>query len=125
MGDVRHAVLLPERDWPLARIASVPDTIVRGLRAELAECGTTVINSAVWRFPRDAACRAIRDAGAHLLFLPPYSPDINPIEMMFAKLKTLLRNADEGSIAAVWHCIGSLLNEFSPAKCRNYIRHAG
>ncbi len=48
-----------------------------------------------------AVRRAIRDAGAHLLFLPPYSPDLNPIEMVFAKLKTLLRRADERSIAAV------------------------
>ena len=72
-----------------------------------------------------AVRRAIREAGAHLLFLPPYSPDLNPIEMMFAKLKTLLRKADERSIAAVWHRIGSLLDQFSPAECTNYLRHAG
>jgi transposase len=72
-----------------------------------------------------AVRRAIRDAGAHLLFLPPYSPDLNPIEMVFAKLKTLLRKADERSIAAVWHRIGSLLNQFSPADCAEYLRHAG
>jgi transposase len=72
-----------------------------------------------------AVRRAIRAAGAHLLFLPPYSPDLNPIEMMFAKLKTLLRRADERSIAAVWHRIGNLLNEFSPNECSNYLRHAG
>ena len=71
-----------------------------------------------------AVRRAIRKAGAHLLFLPPYSPDLNPIEMMFAKLKTLLRNADERSIADVWHPIGSLLGKFTPTECRNYIRHA-
>ena len=69
--------------------------------------------------------RAIRQAGAHLLFLPPYSPDLNPIEMMFAKLKTLLRKADQRSIAAVWNRIGSLLAEFSPAECTAYLRHAG
>jgi transposase len=69
--------------------------------------------------------RAIRAAGAHLLFLPPYSPDLNPIELMFAKLKTLLRKANERSIAAVWHRIGNLLNEFSPAECANYLHHAG
>ena len=68
---------------------------------------------------------AIRRAGAHLLFLPPYSPDLNPIEMMFAKLKALLRKADERSIAAVWHRIGSLLAEFTANECANYIRHAG
>ena len=72
-----------------------------------------------------AVRRAIRAAGAHLLFLPPYSPDLNPIEMMFAKLKTLLRKADERSIAAVWHRIGQLLGTFSPNECASYLRHAG
>ena len=69
--------------------------------------------------------RAIRSGGAHLSFLPPYSPDLNPIEMMFSKLKTLLRKADERSIAAVWNRIGTLLGEVSPAECANYLRHAG
>lgn len=72
-----------------------------------------------------AVRRAIRAAGAHLLFLPPYSPDLNPIEMMFAKLKTLLRRADERSIAAVWNRIGALLSEFPAAECANYLSHAG
>jgi transposase len=72
-----------------------------------------------------AVRRAIRAAGAHLLFLPPYSPDLNPIEMAFAKLKTLLRKANERSIAAVWNRIGSLLDQFNPAECASYIRHAG
>ena len=72
-----------------------------------------------------AVRRAIRKAGAHLLFLPPYSPDLNPIERVFAKLKTLLRKADERSIAAVWGRIGALLNQFSPSECANYVRHAG
>lgn len=72
-----------------------------------------------------AVRRAIRAAGAHLLFLPPYSPDLNPIEMLFAKLKTLLRKANPRSIAAVWHRIGELLTEFSPTECSNYVSHAG
>ena len=72
-----------------------------------------------------AVRRTIRGAGAHLLFLPPYSPDLNPIEMVFAKLKTLLRRADERSVAAVWHRIGSLLHQFSPTECARYISHAG
>jgi len=72
-----------------------------------------------------AVRRAIRDAGAHRLLLPPYSPDLNPIELAFAKLKTLLRKADERSIGAVWRRIGSLLDEFSSAECANYFRHAG
>lgn len=69
--------------------------------------------------------RAIRATGAHLLFLPPYSPGSNPIEMMFAKLKAWLRKADERSIAAVWNPIGTLLGEFSPAECATYLKHAG
>ena len=72
-----------------------------------------------------AVRRAIRQAGAHLLFLPPYSPDLNPIEMMFAKLKTLLRKENARSMAAVWNKIGTLLSAFTPAECANYISHAG
>lgn len=72
-----------------------------------------------------AVRRAIRATGARLLFLPPYRPDLNPIEQVFAKLKTLLRKADERSIAAVWHRIGELLNQFTATECANYVRHAG
>ena len=72
-----------------------------------------------------AVRRAIRAAGAHLIFLPPYSPDLNPIEQVFAKLKTLLRKADERTIEATWRRIGSLLDRFTPAECSNYLRHAG
>ena len=72
-----------------------------------------------------AVRQAIHAAGAHLLFLPPYSPDLNPIEMVFAKLKTLLRKANERSITSVWNRIGDLLNQFSPQECINYVKHAG
>ena len=68
---------------------------------------------------------AIRNVGAKLFFLPPYSPDLNPIEMVFAKLKTLLRRADERSIEATWRRIGDLLNDFSADECAAYLRHAG
>jgi len=68
---------------------------------------------------------AIRRAGAKLLFLPPYSPDLNPIEQVFAKLKTLLRKAGERSVDATWKRIGSLLNAFSPTECANYLRNCG
>jgi len=75
---------------------------------------------------KGAAIRhTIRRAGAHLLFLPQYSPDLNPIEQVFAKLKGLLRKTNARSIAAVWHRIGELLNCFTPAECSNYLRHAG
>src|SRR5277367_4404962 len=69
--------------------------------------------------------RAIRAAGAKLFFLPPYSPDLNPIEQVFAKLKHLMRNAAERTIETTWRRIGSSLPEFSPAECANYLRNSG
>ena len=68
---------------------------------------------------------ALRKARAHLLFLPPYSPHLNPIEQAFAKLKSQTSKADERSIETVWRRIGALLDMFSAQKCANYIRHAG
>jgi len=72
-----------------------------------------------------AVRRAIRTAGAKLFFLPPYSPDLNPIEQVFAKLKTLLRKADERTVEATWKRIGQLLLRFQPAECANYLRNSG
>lgn len=68
---------------------------------------------------------AIRAAGARLLFLPPYSPDLNPIEQAFAKLKTLLRKAAERSVETVWRRIGTLLERFTPQECANYLVNSG
>jgi transposase len=72
-----------------------------------------------------AVRRAIRAAGVRLLFLPPYSPDLNPIEQVFAKLKTLVRKGVERTVEATWQRIGSLLDRFTPQKCANYVRNAG
>jgi transposase len=69
--------------------------------------------------------RLIRAVGARLLFLPPYSPDLNPIEQVFAKLKTLLRKAEERTTDGIWTRIGRLLGTFTPAECANYLRNAG
>lgn len=68
---------------------------------------------------------AIRSVGARLFFLPPYSHDLNPIEQVFAKLKTLLRNAAERNVEATWKRIGTLLQAFTPHECANYFRNAG
>lgn len=68
---------------------------------------------------------AIRAAGAKLFFLPPYSPDLNPIEQVFAKLKTLLRKAAERTVEATWKRIGDLLGHFSPEECANYLTNSG
>ena len=68
---------------------------------------------------------AIRAAGAKLFFLPPYSPDLNPIEQVFAKLKHLMRNAAERTVETTWRRIGSTLPDFPPAECANYLRNSG
>ena len=67
----------------------------------------------------------IEATGAILLYLPPYSPDLNPIEQVFAKLKHLARKAAERSVDATWRRIGSLLDAFSPHECANYLRNSG
>lgn len=75
---------------------------------------------------KGAAVRAlIRAAGAKLFFLPRYSPDLNPIEQLFAKIKTLLRNADPRTIEQTWKQIGNLLSHVSPRECTNYFASAG
>ena len=63
--------------------------------------------------------------GATLLFLPPYSPDFNPIELAFAKLKALLRGVAARTIPALWDAIAAALDRFPPAECRNYFIAAG
>ena len=72
-----------------------------------------------------AVRKAIRAAGAKLIFLPKYSPDLNPIEQVFAKLKTLLRKAAARTVEAVSAAIGHLLSSFSPTECANYLKNAG
>jgi transposase len=72
-----------------------------------------------------AARRALRQAGAHMLFLPPYSPDLNPIEQLFAKLKHLMRIAEPRTVEATWRKVGQILDLFSPAECANYLKNSG
>ena len=72
-----------------------------------------------------AVRKAIRAAGAKLFFLPPYSPDLNPLEQVFAKLKTLLRKAAERTVDDTWRRIGTLIPSFTPQECANYIANAG
>jgi transposase len=73
-----------------------------------------------------AGVRAIIEkTGAKLLYLPPYSPDLNPIEMMFAKLKALLRKAKERTVEELWNRIGVLLDAFTSEECANYLVHDG
>ncbi|QEL14113.1 IS630 family transposase [Limnoglobus roseus] len=68
---------------------------------------------------------AIQKARAHLRYLPPYSPDLNPIELAFAKLKARLRTAERRTVEEQWTFLGQVLDDFRPTECQNYIRHCG
>ena len=75
---------------------------------------------------RSTAVRhAIREAGARLFFLPKYSPDLNPIEQVFAKLKTLLRKAEARCLETICTAISEILGHFAPQECANYFKNAG
>ena len=68
---------------------------------------------------------AIESAGAQVVYLPPYSPDFNPIEMVFSKLKKLLRKAKLRTMEELWKKPGELCDVFAPDECKNYYKHAG
>lgn len=87
--------------------------------------GDVVIMDNLSSHKRQAIRAAIRAAGALLLFLPAYSPDLNPIEQVFAKIKTLLRKADARSIEDVDAALGALLDDFKPDECARYLSAAG
>lgn len=73
----------------------------------------------------DGVRERIERTGAQLWYLPPYSPDFNPIELWFAKLKTLLRAARRRTLEELWTTVGDCLRLFSATECRNYFRHCG
>jgi transposase len=87
--------------------------------------GDIVILDNLSSHKKPAVRAAIRARGVRLLFLPPYSPDLIPIEQVFAKLKHLLRKSAERTQEATWRRIGSLLDAFSPQECANYLRNSG
>ena len=87
--------------------------------------GDIVIMDNLGSHKGQAVRQLIRTAGAKLFFLPRYSPDLNPIEQVFAKLKTLLRKADPRTIEATWREIGALLGSFTSQECANYLVNSG
>ena len=87
--------------------------------------GDVVVMDNLGSHKSQAVRQAIRAAGAHLLFLPPYSPDLNPIEQAFAKLKHWMRNMAARSRDALWRTVGTVLNRFSPEECANFLKNAG
>ncbi len=89
------------------------------------KAGDVVIMDNLGSHKGPAVRKAIRDAGAKLILLPQYSPDLNPIEQVFAKLKHLLRKAAARTVEAVWAAIGQALKAFIPKECANYFQNAG
>lgn len=69
--------------------------------------------------------QAIEGAGCRLLYLPPYSPDFNPIEMAFAKLKAVLRAKAERTVEGLWNTVGQIVTLFEPQECANYFKSCG
>jgi len=95
------------------------------LRGWGPKAGDIVILDNLGSHKGKAARAAVRARGAHLIFLPPYSPDLNPIEQLFAKVKHRMRNAQERDHEATWRRVGKLIDIVSPAECANYLRNAG
>jgi transposase len=89
------------------------------------EPGNIVVMDNLSSHKNSAVRKAIRAVGARVLFLPPYSPDLNPIEQVFSKLKHLMRKASERSVEATWRRIGTLLDRFPPAECSRYFVNSG
>lgn len=105
--------------------AEVFRTYVEKVLAPTLKPGDIVILDNLGSHKVPAIRAAIRAAGARLWFLPAYSPDLNPIEQVFAKLKHLLRKAAERSKETLWRKIGDLLTLFSPQECANYLVNSG
>jgi transposase len=101
-------------------LAYVRQQLVPTLRA-----GDVVILDNLASHKRAGVREAIESVGAALLFLPPYSPDLNPIENAFAKFKWLLKSSSQRTVQSLWAACGKLLERFPESECRNYIRHCG
>lgn len=98
---------------------------VRQVLVPTLAAGDIVVLDNLGSHKSQAVREAIRDVGAHLLFLPPYSPDLNPIEQVFAKLKHLLRKAAKRTVETAWRQIGERLTHFSSTECANYLMNSG
>ncbi len=110
-------------DQPMNR--AIFTQYIRQFLAPTLRPGDIVILDNLSSHKGQEAISIVEQCGAKMLFLPPYSPDLNPIELVFAKLKTLLRKAQERSRDALWDRTGQLLDLFPAHECQNYIRHAG
>ena len=101
-------------------MAYVEQVLVPSLAA-----GDVVVMDNLSSHKRARVRELIEAAGCTLLFLPPYSRDLNPIELAFAKLKALLRQAGRRTVEGLWSFLGEALDAFGPQECQNYFRHCG
>lgn len=110
-------------DQPMNR--AIFETYVETQLAPTLKPGDVVILDNLSSHKSEKAAAILRERGAWFLFLPPYSPDLNPIEMAFAKLKAHLRRIGARTIDALWHAIGDICDLYTQEECWNYLRAAG
>jgi len=93
--------------------------------APTLKCGDIVIMDNLPAHKRASICEAIERVGARLLFLPPYSPDFNPIEMAFSKIKALLKKAAARKLEELWDAVRDAIDAITPGEAKNYFTAAG
>jgi transposase len=101
------------------------ETYVETQLAPTLRPGDVVILDNLSSHKSEKAKAILKEKGAWFLFLPPYSPDLNPIEMAFAKLKAHLRRIGARTIEELWKAVGSICDLYTPEECWNYLKHAG
>ncbi len=101
------------------------EVYVRQVLVPVLRRGDIVIMDNLSSHKRASVRKLIEETGASLLFLPPYSPDFNPIEKAFARLKAMLRKAGERTVTGLWDLIGRLVDIFKPDECANYFTSCG
>jgi len=110
-------------DAPMNR--EIFETYVETQLAPTLAPGDVVILDNLSSHKSVAAAAALKERGAWFLFLPPYSPDLNPIEMAFAKLKAHLRRIKARTIDDLWRAVGNICDLYTPEECWNFLKHAG
>jgi transposase len=110
-------------DRPMNR--TIFEAYVKTQLAPTLKKGDMVILDNLSSHKSEKAAAILKARGAWFLYLPPYSPDLNPIEMAFAKLKAHLRKAKARTVDALWQAVGSICDLYDPDECRNYLKAAG
>ena len=108
-----------------AEAGKLPNVMILATGGTIAGTGATSTTTVGYTAATVGVQRLIEAAGAMLRYLPPYSPDLNPIQLCFAKLKTLVRAARCRSIETLWPLLGECVPRFAPTECRNYFHHCG